>query len=280
MINMSESHRQLTAICIFASSFQFKQMKLFRIVSLIFLTLLLAPQTGKSQADVKDTAMSVSMFYPTYGFGMPGGDLAERFGFTNQLGAGYMYKGVSGWSISVEGNFIFRDGVKNQGSILSGITTSDGHIIDEGGFFANVMLLERGFAFWVKAGKLFPVTGPNPNSGLLVQIGAGMLQHKIKIEDPNNSAPQLRGDYKKGYDHLCNGPAISQFIGYQYLGNSRKINFFAGMEFVQAFTQSRRSYYFNEMVRPDEKRIDLLSSVKIGWYLPLYKKARQKYYYY
>jgi hypothetical protein len=255
-------------------------MKLFRRFRLAFLGLLLVPGLSKAQVNVKDTALSVSMFYPTYGFSMPGGDMAQRFGFSHQIGAGYMYKNKSGWSFSLEGNFIFRDGVRNQGSILSGITTADGHIIDEGGLFANVILMERGFSLWAKVGKLFPVAGLNPNSGILVQLGGGMLQHKIKIEDPNNSAPQLKGDYKKGYDHLCNGPAISQFIGFHYMGNSRKINFFAGLEFVQAYTLSRRSYYFNEMKRPDEKRIDLLNSLKIGWYLPLYKKTRQKFYYY
>jgi hypothetical protein len=255
-------------------------MKIFRAIQFAFLFFILVPYLGKSQVSPKDTALSISMFYPTYGFSMPGGDMAKRFGFSHQVGAGFMFKGVNGWSISLEGNFIFRDGVKNPVSILSGITTSDGFIIDEGGVFANVMLMERGFSIWAKLGKLFPVAGPNPNSGLLVQFGGGMLQHKIKIEDPNNSAPQLRGDYMKGYDHLCNGPAISEFFGFQYLGNSRKINFFAGLEFVQAYTLSRRSYYFNEMMRPDEKRFDLLSTMKVGWYLPLYKKTRQKYYYY
>ena len=151
---------------------------------------------------------------------------------------------------AVEGNFIFRDGVKNPASILSGISTSDGFIIDEAGVFANVMLLERGFSVMAKVGKLIPVAAPNPNSGLLFQFGGGMLQHKIRIQDPNNSAPQLKGDYKKGYDHLCNGPAISEFIGYQTPGNNRKINFFAGFEFTQAYTFSRRAYYFNEMKRP------------------------------
>jgi len=277
---MSGISRRLHPICIFACLFQIVLMKLTSIVCLAFLTLLLVPRVCKAQVDVKDSALSVSLFYPTYGFSKPGGDMAKRFGYSHQLGAGYMYKAANGWSISLEGNFIFRDGVKNPGSILSGITTSDGFVIDEGGFFANVMLLERGFAFWAKAGKLFQVGRSNPNSGLLVQLGGGMLQHKIRIEVAANSAPQLKGDYKKGYDHLCNGPAVSQFIGYQYLGNSRKINFFAGLEFVEAYTFSRRSYYFNDMIRPNEKRIDLLFSLKTGWYLPLYKKTRQSFYYY
>lgn len=267
-------------ICIFACLFQFDTMKLPGI-KYIFLAILLSVSVfAAAQFNVKDTAVRVSMFYPTYGFSMPGGDMAKRFGFSSEIGAGFMYKGTNGWSISIEGNFIFRDGVKNQSTILSGITTSDGNIIDEGGFLANVMLLERGFSVFAKVGKLYPLAHSNPNSGLLFQFGGGMLQHKIRIQDVNNSSPQLSGEYRKGYDHLCSGPAISQFIGYQYLANNRKINFFAGLEFVQAYTFSQRAYYFNERIRPNEKRIDLLSSVKFGWYLPLYKKALKKYYYY
>jgi hypothetical protein len=255
-------------------------MKLKSSFLVVVIAFILVPFYSRAQVNLRDTALKVNILYPTYAFSMPGGDMAERFGYSNQLGFGYMYKGAKGWSIAFEGNFIFRDGIKDPGSILSGIMTSDGFIIDQGGVFANVMLIERGFTIWAKAGKLFPVAGPNPNSGILVQFGGGMLQHKIRIDVPNNSAPQVDGEYKKGYDHLCNGPAISQFVGYQYLGNNYKINFFAGLEFTQAYTFSRRSYYFNEMKKPDEKRFDMLNSIKIGWYLPLYKKTKQKFYYY
>ena len=248
--------------------------------SIILFTLIMAPSFSHSQVNVKDSAIRISMIYPTYAFNMPGGDMADRFGFSHQIGAGYMFKGVNNWSFTFESNFIFRDGIKNPSQSLSGIATSDGFIIDEGGVFANVMLLQRGFSIWAKAGKLFPVGWPNPNSGILVQFGGGMLQHKIRIEVPTNSVPALSGDYLKGYDHLCNGPAISQFIGFQHLSNSRKINFFAGFEFTEAYTFSRRSYYFNEMQHADEKRFDMLSSIKIGWYLPFYKKTREKFYYY
>lgn len=261
-------------------------MKLRHVIILIFLSSILLSGLAKAQVSVKDSALNISMIYASYGYGMPGGDLSERFGFSNQIGIGFMHKLQNAWSFSVEGNFIFRDGVKNQSDLLSGILTSsadpslDGFLIDENGVFANVMLTQRGFTLWAKVGKVLPVIGPNPNSGLLLQFGGGMMQHKIRIDVSNNSAPQLKGNYSKGYDHLCNGPAISQFIGYQHLGNNRKLNFFAGLEFVQALTFSRRAYYFNEMIVPDEKRIDLLSSIKIGWNLPLYKKTKQSYYYY
>ncbi len=255
-------------------------MKLRRALFIAFFASFLISGFVKAQVSVKDSSLNISMIYASYGYGMPGGDMAERFGFSHQIGVGFMHKMQNGWSISFEGNFIFRDGVKNQADLLSGILTSDGFLINESGVFANVMLSERGFTLWAKVGKVLPVIGPNPNSGLLLQYGGGMMQHKIRIDVSNNSAPQLKGDYSKGYDHLCNGPAITQFIGYQHLGNNRKLNFFAGIEFVQALTFSRRAYYFNEMIVPDEKRIDLLSSIKIGWHLPLYKKTKQSYYYY
>ena len=126
---------------------------------------------AKAQVSVKDSALNISMIYASYGYGMPGGDLDERFGFSNQIGIGFMHKAQNGWSYSFEGNFIFRDGVKNQADLLSGILTSDGYLIDESGVFANVMLTQRGFTLWAKAGKLLPVIGPNPNSGLLLQFG-------------------------------------------------------------------------------------------------------------
>lgn len=254
-------------------------MKQIRVIILIALGFLFSAQLV-AQIAIRDSALNINLLYASYGFGMPSGDLASRFGFSNQLGVGYTYQAKNGWSLTAEGNFIFRDGVKNQYDILSGISTHDGFIINNSGVFANVMLLQRGFTLWAKVGKIVPVFGPNPNSGLMLQLGAGMMQHKIKIEIPDNSVPQLDGEYKKGYDHLCNGPAIMQFIGYQHLSNNKRLNFFAGAEFVQAFTQSRRAYYFNEMIKADEKRIDILSTLKIGWYIPLYKKTRDRYFYY
>lgn len=277
-MNLFKSNPPLHAICIFAYIFKSRKMKFAAFLLLLLIMLGSLPGSAQ-QVNVKDSALSVGIIYTTYGFSMPGGDMADRYGFSHQVGAGYMYKWRSGWSFSLEGNFIFRDGVKNQGDILSNISTSDGFIINQEGLFANVLLLERGFSLWAKAGKLVPVWGPNPNSGLLFQLGAGMLQHKIKIQDVDNKAPQLSEEYKKGYDHLCSGPAISEFIGYHYMADRRTINFFAGIEFVQGFTSSRRAYYFNEMIRPDEKRIDLLTTLKVGWYLPLYKKTKQTFFY-
>ncbi len=49
---------------------------------------------------------------------------------------------------------------------------------------------------------------------------------------------------------------------------------------MQAFTQNRRGYNFDLMQADHKKRLDLLSSVKAGIFIPLYKKAPNDFYTY
>jgi hypothetical protein len=222
----------------------------------------------------------MSMFYPSYSFNLPWADLKDRFGYCHTIGGGYTYMTRNHWLITAEGNFIFGNQVKNRASLLDGILTNDGYVINQEGTYANLALTERGYSFWLKAGKLIPMGKVNDKTGMVLSAGAGMLQHKIRIDVSQNDTPQLRKDYRKGYDRLCNGPALTEYIGYQYLDANKKLNFFFGLELTQAFTESRRIYYFSENARPNEKRIDLLTGIKIGWIVPLYRKTGQEYYYY
>ena len=105
------------------------------------------------------------------------------------------------------------------------------------------------------------------------------MQHKIKIETVGNTVPFLNKEYRKGYDHLSNGLALHQFIGYQYMGNKKTINFFAGFDFFEGFTQNRRDFNFDEMKKDEMKRKDILLGIKAGWILPLYKQAPNSFYY-
>jgi hypothetical protein len=114
----------------------------------------------------------------------------------------------------------------------------------------------------------------------LTTIGAGLLQHKIRIEVQDNNVPQLDGDYRKGYDRLTNGLALTEFVGYLHCGNNRLINFFAGIELTQAFTKSRRDWDFSTMRKDDSNRMDLLFGIKVGWFFPMYKHAATAYYIY
>jgi hypothetical protein len=42
--------------------------------------------------------------------------------------------------------------------------------------------------------------------------------------------PQLKDDYKKAYDKLTYGPALSQFIGYSHFSDNRLYNYRIGFE--------------------------------------------------
>lgn len=249
------------------------------VYSLLF-SFLLSGSLVSAQVNLRDTSIGFGLISPSYALHLPASDMKDRFGINSAVGATIGYKTRGNWYYGIEGNFIFSEKIKNEESILANISTSDGHIIDKAGIYANIVLLERGFDLMLKAGKIFAVAGPNPNSGLMITGGAGFLQHKIRIENSDNAAPQVSGDYKKGYDHLCNGPAVSQFIGYINFSNTRKINYYAGIEVIEAFTRSRRAYYFAEMIRPNEKRFDMLIGLKAGWSFPLYKKVSREYYYY
>jgi hypothetical protein len=100
------------------------------------------------------------------------------------------------------------------------------------------------------------------------------LQHKIRIEVVDNTIPQLFGDYKKGYDRLTNGIALSQYVGYFYMGNRRTVNFSLGLEIMEAFTKNRRDYNFDTMEKDDHLRMDLLIGLRLNWSIPFYSKNK------
>jgi hypothetical protein len=238
---------------------------------------MLAILPASSQVSVRDSSISMVLIVPTYGFQTPGGDLAKRFGNNSNIGLNIIYKNKSKWYFSAEGNFLFGNKVKEP-NLYSNLTTDKGYIIGSDGLYAIINTFERGYYMSVSAGRLFPTNKPNPNTGFFVQAGAGFIQHKIFVQDKKNAVPALQGDYKKGYDHLTNGFMLKQMAGYWYTGNSRLINFFGAVEFVQGFTKSRRDYNFNDMAPEKNSRIDLLLGFRVGWMMPLYKEAPAKFY--
>jgi hypothetical protein len=232
-----------------------------------------------AQVDVKDSIVFTPMLSAHYSAMLPGNDLAKRYGFNSNIGGSFMFKNKKNWLAGLDFNFLFGNIIK-ENNILQGITTKDGGIIAVDGTFAEVNEFERGFYINAKLGRLFPVIGPNPNSGILITGSVGLLQHKIRIDVANNNTPQLNADYKKGYDRLTNGLGISEFIGYMYLGNNRLISFYAGIELIQSWTQGRRDWQVDLMAPDHAKRHDTLYGLKFGWIIPLYQKASKSGYYY
>ena len=206
----------------------------------------------------------------SYAVQSPGGDLVDRFGTNFNIGLNLEYlTEKSNLIFGLETGFLFGNEVKI--NVLRGLQTAEGFIIGNDRVFADIQLRQRGFYAGALVGKLIPLSKNNKRSGLRVTLSTGLLQHKIRIQDdPLRDVAPLSTEYKKGYDRLTNGLAFNEFIGYQLLSKNRRINFYAGVEFTQAFTQSRRDYNFDTMTVDEENRLDLLFGFRVGWVLPFY----------
>ncbi|NOU48410.1 MAG: hypothetical protein HOO86_15300 [Bacteroidales bacterium] len=236
--------------------------------------------TGYSQRNISDTTLSSFIFHVAYSFQSPYGDLTEFYGINSTIGGGITYKTDQNWLFATTTNFIFGDQVNNREKILSLGTTSDGEVIDGNGTITSLTFFERGFHVQAKTGKVFNLLAPNPNSGVFVMGGIGYLQHRIRIETQFGTAPQLMGDYAKGYDKLRGGFALTGEAGYLLMSNSRILNFSLSLEVIQAWTKNLRPYDFIEMKYYDDKLFsDTYLGVKIHWMIPTYQRAPDKYYY-
>ena len=235
--------------------------------------LLLIPFTAFSQVRVKDSCIRVSMISFSFGVQKPFGEMADRFGPNTQLGVSFLKKSPKNITWGADFNYHFGNDVRDT-TILDSLKTIDGYIIDGNGMFTIAHMFQRGFSVFGKAGKIFPFQKPNPNSGIFVNAGLGFFQHKIRIEVADNTVPQLVGDYRKGYDRLTSGIAFTQYFGYFYMGNSRVVNFSAGLEMMEALTRCRRDFNFDTMEKDDHLRLDLLLGLRIQWSIPFYSKNR------
>lgn len=242
-------------------------------ISLLLLTILLATQiVGQTKAD------AIPFMYATYSVHASGGDLADRYENFSDIGAGVGYKTHYNWIIGGEATYLFGSDVKED-PLLS-ISNSDGSITNRYGEAAEIFMRMSGMHLKVTLGKVFPVLRNNKNSGIYLRAGAGMLQHKIFYSNTGNNVPQIIDDYSKGYDRLCNGFAVSEFVGWQHFSSKKFYHFFAGVEFNQAFTQNQRQWDFATNQKIDVQRLDLSYSFRIGVIILFKSKPATDYYYF
>lgn len=220
------------------------------------------------------------VFQIAYGFQWPAADLADRYGMNNQVGLGAEFiTEKSNLIFGIESGYLFGNQVKTD--VLAGLRIAEGFLIGNDRAIADILLKQRGFYMGAMAGKLFPTSVKEPRSGLRVTLGAGLLQHKIRIQDdPQRLVASLTDEYKKGYDRLSNGLALKGFMGYQMLSKDRRINFYAGIDACLGFTRNRRSLNFDTRMQDLELYQDVLLGLRAGWMLPIYtgKAAREIFY--
>lgn len=260
--------------------------KLFSIIILLLTFILMRAQTNANDS-------TISAFIPNfaYSFQFPGGDVADLYGHNSTIGGGFLYKTKKNLLFSLDVNFIFGNQVKQADTILWMITNADGMIIDANGIYPEFAIYERGYSLNFRIGKVMKVLRTNPNSGLMLMGGAGYLMHRMKIDVQGKTVPQLKDDYGKGYDRLTGGFTLNEFIGYFYMGRSRILNFYGGFEFYQGFTKSLRDRDFDRVIydqatgtykvlgKDNNNYLDLFFGIKIGWMIPIYSRAPDKYYY-
>lgn len=252
-------------------------MRPFLLLSLF--ALLCTPRYAIAQGSLRDTSIAMTIVTASYSYQLPGGDMSLRFGPNSNIGISGLYKTRGNYLVGVEGSFLFGDNIRETG-LLRNMITREGQIVDQDGIMADVLLYQRGFTVMGVVGKVIPVAGPNPNSGLLLKFGAGYFRHKIRIQTQKNEVPQLQGEYLKGYDRLAAGPVMMLFAGYQNLSNNRRINFMVGFEMLAGFTQPLRAFNFDTQRAETGTRFDGLIGVRAGWSLPIYKRQDDRFHFY
>jgi hypothetical protein len=247
--------------------------------SLSLALLFLAGAGSYAQGDIRDTTIALTAVTASYSYQIPGGDMALRFGPNSNIGINAFRKNKRNYFFGAEGSFLFGSDIRESG-LLRNVVNSQGQIVDNSGIMADVLVYERGWTAMGIVGKIMPVVGPNPNSGIMLKLGVGYMRHKIRIQTQKNEVAPVEGDYLEGYDRLAAGPMGSLLIGYQHFGNRRLINFIIGFEVITAFTQPLRAYNFDTQRAETGTRLDALMGLRAGWSLPIYKRSDDRYHYY
>ncbi len=228
--------------------------------------------TRYSAQNIKDNCIFAPVFNTTYAVQFPLLDMSKSFGVNSNLGFSGGVKTAKNWQFELEGGFLFSKNVR-VGTILDPILTSDRQIIAIDGQPSNIEVYQRGFTGGFNVGKIFPIIGPNPNSGLIVKFGVGFIRHKIRIENQDDLVAQLTKPNLVYFDRLTLGVITKQYIGYQHLGNTNLANFTLGLEFIQGFTRGMRDYQLDLEGPYLDNRLDFLIGLRIGWVIPVYRKA-------
>lgn len=216
----------------------------------------------------------ILVFDLTYKYQIPGKDMSKRFGTNSSIGGEILLKNKKNWLWGVNGYFIWGKNVKESG-ILDSIRGISGEIIDQNGQFSVTGLEQRGMNLGLVFGKIISFNN-NKNSGLQLHASAGYLSHRIKIFS-TKTVPQLTDEMKKGYDRYTSGPFVSQYIGYRFFDPRKRLNFSLGIEFIEGFTQSRRSFNYDTRLSDTDKRIDFLTGLKCSLAIPIFlKKASEE----
>jgi hypothetical protein len=215
-----------------------------------------------------------------YGLHFPAADMKDRFGTTNALGIGAESGAIKSKVLfGLEGYYFFGNAVKED--VLAPLRGYDGNIIGIDGQIGDINLKERGFYIGAHAAKIFSTSKHDHlMTGIRTQIGFGILQHKIRVQDNYNSVIPLEKKYLSGYDRLSNGPAVHLGLGYQYDSPINNFHFKIMGEMIGAQTESRRDIDYATGTSLSGKRTDILFGLHLAYIVTISRKSADEHIYY
>jgi hypothetical protein len=230
----------------------------------------------------EDTVISTPFFTASAGWTLPFGEMGNRYDPFININTNLGWKTDKNWIYYCEFGFQFgSDNVKIKNDILSGMltNTSDPFVIGQDGTNAGVVAYNRNLSLSIFGGKVIPLWFSNPNSGLMITLGAGFLQHQIIYQPTLTEAPQIEGDYALGYDRQMRGAMVSGFLGYIHMSKKNFANFYLGIQVDNSWTKMTRDYQFDLRRGDNNLYYDGMLTFKIGWMFPFYGRSADKIYY-
>jgi len=240
---------------------------MIRFFCLFALLTLSANSFGQSEAnDVRDSNFFGLGFH--YAFEFPGADMSDRFGNFYRFGQSFdFFRYKPKICFGLEWSIMLGESVKE--NVVEPLQLNNSAFLGNDGGYADVFLRMHGAYVGIYAQKIIVSRKNNPNSGLSLGLGIGLLQHNIRVNVESQNAPQFQGDYAKGYDRYTRGPAFRQNIEYLNIGRYQNFNYSIGLSFTEGFTKNKRALNFDTQLQDDATRFDLMVGLTFKWFLPI-----------
>ena len=253
---------------------------MFRFRFVVFVSAFLWVQASASgqTRSVRDSSLTSPHIHLSFGIQSPFGDLASRFGGGGSVGVGFHVKQRSGFFWGVDSQWGFGMSLVEPG-VLSNLLTPAGELIDNEGQVAYVTISGRTGSFIADAGKLLPIIGPNPNSGLLLKFGIGSFHHRLHFENTENRITQLEQPQLAFYDRLAWGVAGRASVGYFNMSDDGLRNFFVDLTLTRAVVWPQRPFNADTQTTETGVRADGLIGLNVGWAFHIYRRAPLEHWY-
>ncbi len=250
-----------------------KRIKIYILLSVFSIPMIL---WGQEEEEKPDRAW---LFGASIGMNDSQGDWAEQFANNFTVGAHVSRKYSSNWSIGLEWDFLFGGDIADRNGALRNVLTEDGNLININGSYGQVNINQRGSMIGFGVEKTIPWLSPNLNSGINLALYGGYTWHWLNVDNVGNDSPQIIDEYEKGYDRLSQGPHLRQSIGYIFLSENRLVNFKVSFELTEIWSRDMRAYYYPIGELSGDTQFNLLYSLKLKWYIPIYLGGKKQEYY-